>query len=173
MSEPIGGSVLGLPVWPAQPESVDPSGTSHLVIALGDHPRTASVAGAWVAEAEALAPSRVVSHPDDVGPALAASRTGVRVLVVGGTYDVLTVLATARAHGLGPTELRSFVVDVDEPLVDLPVYCAHCRATHRLHTAPGEEVDCPGCGRRLEVHPHHSAVRGSFLASDARARDVA
>jgi len=166
--------VLGLPAWPVAPEPVDPSGTSYLVIALGSRVRVAEVAGAWVRDAEGRAPTRLVVLDDvdaqraELVEAFEAARTGVRIMVVGGQYDVLTALALARAHGAGPDELRAFVVDAS----DLPVYCAHCRDAHRLVGARGGEVDCPGCGRRLEVHPHHSATRGAFLASDARAREL-
>lgn len=169
--------VQGLPVWPAVPEEVDPTATSHLVLALGTHPRTAEVAGAWVRAGEARVPTRLVVADDvesgaaDLAAALDAARTGVRIMVVGGQHDVLQTLALARRHGAGPAELRSFVVDADVP-GDLPVYCAHCRDTFRMHGAPGGTTTCPGCARTLDVHTHHSAVRGSFLASDAHAADL-
>lgn len=168
---------LGMPRWPARPESLDPTGASYLVLCLGRHRYAAEVAAAWTAQAERIAPTRLIAStgPDDDGPAIdaafVASHTGVRVLVVGAQYDVLRTLALAREHGLGPAELQSFVVDATGS-TDLPVYCAHCRATHRMVGEPGGEADCPGCGRHLEIHPHHSARRGSFLASDARAREL-
>lgn len=164
--------VLGLPQWPDVPPAVDESGGSHLVLALGEHPRTIEVATGWLREAQTHAPSRLVDRIEDVEHVLQDCRTGVRLLVVGDQYDVLTTLATARAHGLGPAELRCFVVEPDAEPGDLPVFCAHCRATHRVRTRPGSQAGCPGCGRTLEVHPHHSASRGSFLASDARAREL-
>lgn len=165
------GVPLGLPHWPAAPEPVDPSAASVLVLALGGHPRTAEVAGAWVREAEGRVPTRLVvaddlaSGHEDVVAALDAVRIGVRIMVVGPQHDVLLTLARCRAHGASGAELRAFVVDAEGP-TDLPVYCAHCRATHRLHGEPGGTAVCPGCTRLLEIHPHHSAVRGSFLASD-------
>lgn len=168
---------LGLPRWPAAPEDVDPTATSYLVLALGTHPRTAQVADAWVRAGEARVPTRLVVGDDlesarpDLETALAAARTGVRLMVVGGQHDVLQTLALARHHGAGPAELRSFVVDPAGP-TDLPVYCAHCRATARMHGEPGGLTTCPSCARTLEVHPHHSAVRGSFLASDAHACEL-
>lgn len=165
------------PQWPTTPEPVDPDGASYLVLAIGAHPDTARVARSWVESAEAMAPTTlgVLDRLDDpvdraaLRELVGRTRTGVRVMVVGGEYDVLQALAEARAAGLLPVELRSFVSD----RADLPVYCAHCRATHRIATRPGAEVDCPGCGRRLEVHEHLSAHRGDFLASDARARELA
>ncbi|MDF9717908.1 dimethylamine monooxygenase subunit DmmA family protein [Nocardioides sp. ChNu-99] len=177
------GPVLGLPVWPAEPEPVDPSGTSYLVVALGTAARTAEVAARWVRAAEAQAPTRLVVADDvvngrsDLVAALVAARTGVRILVVGGQCDVLLALALARTHGAGEAELRSFAVDGAAAAAglptDLPVYCAHCRDTHRVHAPYGGEATCPGCARLLEIHPHLSATRGSFLASDARARELA
>lgn len=178
----------GLPVWPVEPESVDPTAATYLIIAIGTDPTTAEVARTWVSAAEHRAPTRLVvadgvdsdaaGHDPagtghvDIVTALQAARVGVRIMVVGRQYDVLTTLALARAQGAGEAELRCFVIDAEAPTVDLPVYCAHCRATHRMHTCPGGSAVCPGCGRRLEVHEHHSAARGSFLASDAEARDL-
>lgn len=175
--------VLGLPVWPAEPEPVDASGTSYLVVALGTAPRTATVAADWVRAAEGRAPTRLVVADDldagrsDLEAALTAARTGVRIMLVGGQCDVLLGLALARAYGAGEAELRSFAVDgaaaAAGEATDLPVYCAHCRDTHRVHAPYGGEATCPGCARHLEIHHHLSASRGSFLASDARARDLA
>ncbi|SKZ74344.1 Uncharacterised protein [Mycobacteroides abscessus subsp. abscessus] len=88
--------------------------------------------------------------------------------MTGGQYDVLTALALARESGAIADELSAFVTDT----TDLPVYCAHCRDTFRGVGAPGGVVECPGCARRLEIHEHHSASRGSFLASAVDARDL-
>ncbi|CAN5606394.1 dimethylamine monooxygenase subunit DmmA family protein [soil metagenome] len=170
--------LLGLPCWPDTPEPVDPTAASYLVLCVGADERAVEVAAGWSAAAERLAPTRLVAVAglDDgrasVEQALDAARTGVRILVVGGQYDVLRTLALAREHGAGPAELRSFVSDAGRA-THLPVYCAHCRSTHRMVGQPRGEADCPGCGRRLEIHPHHSAQRGSFLASDVRARELA
>ena len=167
----------GLPVWPTAPESVDPSAASYLIIAIGTDPITAAVARAWVSAAEQRAPTRLVAADSDgdagrgeIVTALEAARVGVRIMAVGGQYDVLTTLALARAHGAGPAELRCFVVDSDTNETDLPVYCAHCRRVHRMRGRAGGRAVCPGCERRLEIHEHHSAVDGSFLGSDSQAR---
>lgn len=188
-----GGDVpqLGMPHWPAVPEAVDPTGASQLVICLGHHPRAVAAAASWTSAAQQLAPTRslaVTGYDEETAvldSALREARTGVRILVAGAQYDVLRTLALAREYGASPTELRSFVVDALEE-TDLPVYCAHCRDTFRMSgvrpgavpdvlngVLNGGETTCPGCARRLEVHPHHSALRGSFLASDARARELA
>lgn len=70
--------------------------------------------------------------------ALKRARTGVRVMLVGGQYDVLTALAIARDSGLIPEEITSFVVDTE----DLPVYCAHRRITFRAEAAPTDLLRC-------------------------------
>nr|WP_272917593.1 dimethylamine monooxygenase subunit DmmA family protein [Nocardioides flavescens] len=93
------------------------------------------------------------------------ARTGVRVLVVGGQYDVMQALALLRARGAHESELRAFVTDRRE----LPVFCGHCQSVTRAVVEPGGEADCRGCGRVLEVHEHAAATLGAFLASDARA----
>ena len=175
-AEVVHPAALSLPRWPAEQEPVDPGGTSYVVVAVGPDAEVAGVAGGWVRAAEALAPTALavldaMSDPADrttLADVLDRARTGVRVLVVGGQYDVLQTLAFAREIGLLPHELTSFVTHTR----DLPLYCAHCRDTHRVEGEPGGEVTCPGCARRLEIHAHLSAARGSFLASDARAREL-
>lgn len=165
-----------LPVWPEAPEPVDAAGSSFLVVALGRDPETARVARGWVDQAEPMAPTTlgVLDGTDDpadratLDRLLAGARTGVRLMVVGGQYDVLLVLSAGRAAGLLPVELRSFVTSTTE----LPLYCAHCRDTHRVTGAPGDEVTCPGCARVLEIHAHLAGALGSFLASDARASEL-
>ena len=154
-----------------------PGGASYLVVAIGTDPVTADVARAWTAEAEGAAPTTlvvldsmtVVADRDVLAEMLGRARVGVRILVVGGRYDALQACAFTRAHGALPHELASRVTHER----DLPVYCAHCRDTLRVSAEPGGEAVCPGCGRLLEVHDHLSAVLGSYLASDARARKLA
>jgi len=173
VAEEIPPQVPSLPAWPAAPEPVDETGTSFLVLAVGSHPETARVAGEWVAHAEALAPT-TLGTLDAIDAAedrvtfealLGRARTGVRVMVVGGQYDVLQTLSLLRRRGALEAELRAFVTDDRE----IPVYCAHCQTTFRAATAPGGEATCPACERRLEVHEHLAVLLGSFLASDAEA----
>ncbi len=162
-----------LPDWPADPPAVDPSATSYVVVAVGADAGTREVAGAWVADAEGRAPTTLVvldavADPRDraeLTEALERARTGVRVMAVGGQHDVLAVLTAARDAGAIDAELAAYCTHTD----DLPMYCAHCRATHRVEARPGEEVTCPGCARVLEIHAHFTRALGSFLASDAHA----
>ncbi|WP_332667235.1 dimethylamine monooxygenase subunit DmmA family protein [Aeromicrobium sp.] len=155
---------------------LDLTAASYLVIAIGTDPVTASVTQAWTAEAEGVAPTTLVvldsmdsqADRDVLATVLGQTCVGVRCLIAGGRYDVMQALAFARERGALPPELASRVTHER----DLPVYCAHCRGTHRVAAVPGGEVACPGCHRRLEVHEHHSAVLGSYLASDAQAREL-
>ncbi|QGF24050.1 heme-dependent oxidative N-demethylase family protein [Raineyella fluvialis] len=175
-AEEVHPPALSLPVWPERPDPVDADGSSFLVIAVGDDPRTDLIARDWARDAARVggtALTRLGSMTDSADRARLAGqldqlRTGMRLMVVGGQYDVLQVLAEARAAGAIAAELRAFVVHRR----DLPVQCAHCRQTHRVEAAPGDEVACPGCQRILAIHPHLAAVRGSFLGSDAHARDL-
>ncbi|KWX69072.1 hypothetical protein ASJ79_15075 [Mycobacterium sp. NAZ190054] len=174
--EVIPPQVPSLPVWPQNPDAVDPCAAAYLVIAIGSAPRTADVAAGWVQTAQDRAPTRLLvldSMDDeqcraDLALALAGIRTGARIMITGGQYDVLTALAAARAAGATPAELTSFVVNTD----DVPIFCAHCRGTFRVLAGPGDEVQCPGCARILEIHEHFASALGSFLASDARAREI-
>lgn len=175
-AESVHPPALSLPRWPEAPPPADGSGTGFLVIAVGGDPATAAAASGWLKAAQEIGPATLVvlgtmtSAGDRaaLGRALRLARTGVRICVTGGQYDVLQVLAAALAAGAIPAELRSFVTSRS----DLPMYCVHCRATSRVEAAPGELAGCPACGRTLEVHPHCAAVRGSFLASDATARTL-
>lgn len=159
----------GLPRWSSTPPEVDTTGSAYLIVAVGEDPQTAHVARRWVGAAEAVAPTRLLvldslsetADEQTLRAALEAVTTGCRILVVGGQYDVMTALALAREAGAIAAELDAFVTRTD----DLALYCAHCRDTFRVVGAPGDTVCCPGCVRALEIHPHHSAVRGSFLAS--------
>jgi len=170
-TEVVPPAAPSLPEWPAEPAAVDPTGSAYLVVAAGSHPETHEVARRWVVQAESMAPTTMVvldtvDDPDDratLGEGLAAARTGLRILVAGGQYDVLRVLTLARDAGAVPAELTAFVVETSE----LPLYCAHCRDAHRVAGAPGDTVVCPGCARLLEIHIHHAAALGSFLASEA------
>lgn len=180
LAEPVAEVVhppaLSLPDWPAEPPPIDPTATSYAVVAIGPHPRTRDVASAWVADAEGRAPTTMVvldglvdqrDHAE-LTDALGRARTGVRVLAVGGQHDVLLAVTAARDAGAIDAELTAFCVHTD----DLPMYCAHCRATHRAEAAPGDEVTCPGCGRLLEIHAHFTRALGAFLASDVRAGEL-
>ena len=153
------------------------TGASFLVIAIGSAPATSKVAGDWVVAAEVVAPTRMVvldsisteRNRIELDTALRSCRTGVRILVVGGQYDVLVALTAAREVGAVPTELSAFVVHTD----DAPIYCVHCRSIFRGQAGPGQEIGCPHCDRTLEVHSHFAAALGSFLASDSLTSDAA
>jgi len=167
----------GMPVWPDTPDGIDPQGATFLVIAASPEPEAHNVAQIWMTAAASVAPTRLLvvdSLADDndrsaVEQAIAKACNGVRIMVVGGQHDVLLTLAAARAAGALAEELSAFVIHTR----DLPMYCAYCRDTHRVVGQPGEIVECPGCRREVEIHQHCSATRGSFLASDARARTLA
>lgn len=176
VDESVHPPALSLPSWSSSPGTVDPSAASVLILCLGDDPKALEVATGWRDVAVAMCPTTLthlprLTGPDDTGAVreqLHEQRTGVRVMVVGSQHDVLVANAEAYAAGMFPGEITAFVTDSS----DLPMYCAHCRDTYRVEGEPGGEVDCPGCGRRLEIHAHLSKVRGSFLASDVKAREV-
>lgn len=154
--------------------SVDTTGASFLIISFGQG-ENAGVARTWLNGAAALAPVQWLTFADfnadtsrQLGRAFGSSLTGVRIMVVGPQFDVLQTIAVARRRGALEQEITSLITDTAE----LPIYCAHCRATSRVRGGAGDTVACPGCARTLEVHPHLSGTRGSYLASDARARDL-
>ncbi|MGX7693889.1 heme-dependent oxidative N-demethylase family protein [Gordonia polyisoprenivorans] len=166
----------GLPRWPATPPEVNVEAAAFLIVSIGGDPSAAQTARTWVAKASESGATRLVvldtlTDADDVATlrrALDESVTGTRVMITGGQFDVMTALAVARAAGAIADELSAHVTSTD----DLPVYCAHCHTTSRILARPGETVDCPGCSMRIEIHEHHSATRGSFLASAADAGEL-
>lgn len=171
VAEAIPPQVPSLPRWPARPGPVDVAGTSFLVLAIGGGSEAAAVARSWAAEAESLAPTTlgVLGAIDDPGDLatfeglLGSARTGVRVLVTGGQFDVLRALALLRQRGALESELASHVTD----LAEIPVFCAHCQTIFRAVAAPGGVATCTGCARPLVVHEHMAAQLGGFLASYA------
>lgn len=175
--ETVHPPALSLPQWPQSPPAIDPAGREFLVISVGDDSLARQTARHWAETADDLGPVTwvvlgTITSPDDqamLARTLGQARTGVRIYVAGGQYDVLQVLAAARAAGAIADELHSFVTHQR----DLPLFCVHCRVTSRVTAAPGDTAACPGCDRTLEVHPHLAAARGSFLASDATARELA
>lgn len=159
----------GMPDWPSTPPEVGHDGAAYLVVAVGGDAEAAQVARLWVRAGESVAPTRllVLDSLTDAGDRQALRQTldtcvtGTRILVTGGQYDVMTALAITREAGAVPVELSAYVTSTR----DLPLYCAHCRATFRVEAVPGGHVECPGCARTLEVHNHHSPTMGAFLAS--------
>lgn len=158
----------GSPYWPASPEAVDRTGASYLVLAAGRDEDISAAAQSWVAAAEAVGPTHLVvvdsmADADDrrtIDEALATARTGVRIMIAGGQYDVMVILATARAAGALNHELTAFVTHTR----DLPLYCAHCRDTHCVAGRPGAVVDCPGlCAAAGDPFP---SLRGSGQLPD-------
>lgn len=154
--------------------AVDPSGKSFLIISFGSG-ENAALARAWLTEAAELGPVQWLTFADfnpetkrQLSRGLASSFNGVRIMVVGPQFDVLQTIALARTTGALENEVRSLVTNT----ADLPVYCAHCRATNRVVGGVGDVVTCPACARTLEIHAHLSSVRGSYLASDALAREL-
>jgi len=169
VTEEIPPQVPSLPHWPERPEQVDTDGTSFLVLAVGSADEVATVAGGWVAQAEAVGPTTLgildsVDAPEDlrtVEELLGRARTGVRVMVVGGQYEVLRLLSLLRRRGALESELTAFATDTTA----IPLFCAHCQTIFRAEAAPGGEDDCPGCARRLEIHEHMAVLLGAFLGS--------
>ncbi|MFT4042599.1 MAG: DUF3445 domain-containing protein [Gordonia sp. (in: high G+C Gram-positive bacteria)] len=167
----------GLPHWPPYPPEVDTAGAAYLVVAIGADVTTGRVARDWVAAASSAGPTRLLvldtlTHDMDrtaLTGALDESITGTRILIVGGQGEVMWALSVARAKGAIAAELTAYVVHTR----DLLAYCAHCAQTTLCQAAPGDIVDCPGCGRRIEIHAHHSSVRGSFLACAAAGEESA
>lgn len=154
----------------------DPAAGSFLVVAIGTGPTTVARTSRWVRLAESVAPTTLlllddIDAPPDVATlaeALDRARTGVRFLVAGGRYDALQCVARLRDRGVLPAEIT---VELTHRR-DLPLYCAHCRARHRVAGEPGDVVTCPGCARRLEVHDHLASALGCYLASDTQAGEL-
>lgn len=159
---------------PGPGNAVDGCGQSFLIISFGSG-ENATLARTWLNEAITLGPVQWLTfaayNPDtrrQLSRILSAARNGVRIMVVGTQFDVLQTVALARAAGALEKEIRSVQTDTSS----LPIYCAHCRHTSSVTGGPGDMVTCPACARSVEIHPHLSGIRGSYLASDALAREL-
>ena len=155
-------------------DAVDGSGSSFLIISYGQG-ENAGFARAWLTEAAPVGPVQWLTFADftpdtrrQLSRALRSCRNGLRIMVVGPQFDVLQTIALARSVGALEKEVRSLVTDA----ADLPIYCAQCRVTSRVRGGAGDVVACPACARTVEIHAHLSGARGSYLASDALARDL-
>lgn len=155
-------------------DAVDGSGSSFLIISYGQD-ENAGFARAWLTEAAPVGPVQWLTFADfspdtrrQLSRALRSCRNGLRIMVVGPQFDVLQTIALARSIGALEKEVRSLVTDA----ADLPIYCAQCRVTSRVRGGAGDVVTCPACARTVEIHAHLSGARGSYLASDALARDL-
>ncbi|MGY1820779.1 dimethylamine monooxygenase subunit DmmA family protein [Geodermatophilus sp. SYSU D00079] len=159
--------LTSVPVWPTEAPPLDLTGRSFLIVHVG--PAADGVVEQWLAQArEHGRPVRLWGLPRtdegsgaELARRLGALCVGARLAIAGPEADVLALAAHARRAGLLPEETTTFAVERES----LRVFCVHCGTTSRLATAPGAEVDCPGCGTRLEVHEHVSGHRGSYLAS--------
>lgn len=147
----------------------DPAGTSFLAVALGAD--AVAPATAWAGLAESIGPTQVLelSGFDDgesqLCAALDRARIGIRMLLVGGQYDVGRARAAALTAGACADEIATQVLHT----ADAAVFCVHCRAVQRMHPKSGV-AHCPGCGRTVEVYDNYSGDRGSFLAAAAEVR---
>ncbi|MDV6271235.1 dimethylamine monooxygenase subunit DmmA family protein [Rhodococcus globerulus] len=168
--------IPSVPHWPVTPPPPNPAAASYLIVAIGALESTARVVNQWISQAGETAPTQLLtldsmeSSTDRAAlvRALDCAYTGVRILVTGGQYDVIVALTAARDHGAIACELTGFAVHTR----DAPVYCAHCRNTFRAQAEPGELIMCAHCARTLEIHEHFTSALGSFLASDAHAREI-
>lgn len=162
MSSPVSPSV-------SQPPSLDPSGRSHLVVAVGSGAGVAGAVEGWLGEARDAGTALEVRRVADVDErcrgelhaVLGGLRIGARVVLVGPEAAVMTLASWVRRLGVLPEEITTHVTTRGEVVV----FCVHCEATATRQVSPGGVVACEGCGRELEVHDHPSGHRGSYLAS--------
>ncbi|AWT26572.1 MULTISPECIES: dimethylamine monooxygenase subunit DmmA family protein [Corynebacterium] len=106
---------------------------------------------------------------------LDTATVGLRLLVTGTEWQVLTVTAAALECGLLRSEIRAVATSpgISGDPVPLIVFCVHCEAeTLSPAAAPGGTVTCAGCGRLLDIHPHVNSSRARYLGSDATAGEL-
>jgi hypothetical protein len=103
---------------------------------------------------------------------LDTATVGLRLLVTGTEWQVLTVTATALEAGMLRSEIRAVATapGISGDAVPHIVFCAHCEAeTLSPASSPGTTVRCADCGRLLDIHPHVNSSRARYLGSDATA----
>lgn len=170
----VTSAAWSLPNWTDLPPEPDVTGAAFLLAGYGDAD-TNSVLDRWREVLRKFgAEDRVQVHRDtqfdrwSFYPALEQSRCGVRLMIAGPQYDVLTAMATARECGLESGEITGFATSVE----DLPLFCPHCQWISRAYAEPFGTHICSGCQRELMIRPHFSSQRGSFLGVDAQAKEI-
>ncbi|WP_312778369.1 dimethylamine monooxygenase subunit DmmA family protein [Corynebacterium variabile] len=180
-----------LPRWAALPPQIDDTSSEQMMVVCDGDDGTGEH---WLRElrARGIEPLQVrVRAPEATAPRLLAadadrglnglpqlrrmlltSTVGLRLLVTGTEWQVLTVTAVARECGLLASEIRASATSpgISGDAVPLIVFCAHCEAeTLSPATTPGATTTCAGCGRHLEIHPHVNSSQARYLGSDATA----
>lgn len=180
-----------LPRWSATPPAVDDTSSEQMIVlcdgdaGAGDHwLRDLRARGIEPLQVRVRAPRttgpRLLHADDDRGLTglpqlrrmLDTATVGLRLLVTGTEWQVLTVTATALRCGLLRSEIRAAATDpgIGGDAVPLIVFCAHCEAeTLSPAATPGGTVTCAGCHRLLDIHPHVNSSRARYLGSDATA----
>jgi hypothetical protein len=178
-----------LPRWTGTPPAVDDTSSEQMVVTCdGGDPTTTT----WISDlrdrgieplqvrVRAARPGAPVLVDDDRGLTglvplrrmLDAATVGLRLLVAGEEWQVMTVISSALQAGLLHPEIRGFATErgLSGDNVPLIVFCVHCEAELLSPGGrPGGTVTCPGCCRLLEILPHVNGSRARYLAADATA----
>lgn len=173
-----------LPIWPGTPPEYDDSSREQMVVACDGGEQ---VAEAWVAQirTRGLEPLQIhvrarsaaethlyEADRDLIGlpqlrRVLQTANVGLRLLVAGCEWQVLTVLRVAIECGMIHDEIRAHATGDPQRIV---VFCVHCEAEFLSpNVLGGDPTTCPRCRRHLEVHPHVNSSAARYLGSDADA----
>lgn len=153
------GASRSLPLY--APLAVDPAGTAHLAVldtgmALDDPA---------FANAEIWQVGRSHPAPDDLIKALrerlGTASVGLRLYALGSEAFLWSVMAAARAAGLGPDE----VLLARGGVPARRIRCVHCHhiGIASIEGREGASISCDGCGRHLILRPHFSPRLGAYL----------
>ena len=90
---------------------------------------------------------------------LDTATVGLRLLVTGTEWQVLTVIAAALEAGMLRSEIRAVATapGISEAETLSPA------------ATPGTTVRCADCARLLDIHPHVNSSQARYLGSDATA----
>jgi predicted RNA-binding Zn-ribbon protein involved in translation (DUF1610 family) len=146
---------------------MDSSGAQYLLIGFGESEEVGQRVDRWIGTLAAADKPVAVHRVPSTGAGalvtelLAASATGMRLMLCGQEIPVLEAISAARIAGLLPCEIFAHVTA--SPACN--VFCAHCATTSRHHVEPGASVGCPGCGREIIVRTHMSTLHAAYLAA--------
>lgn len=147
---------------PENAAPIDLSGSSYLVIGVGDSGKAAAKS----ARSELPEVPVEVILADDVATATSAARSaiadstvGLRVLISGPTGACLRLRGVAVAAGLEDDEVTVRPCATAE----IDVFCSHCGASTATPATIDDVIDCIGCGRHLLVYHHVSRRTGQYL----------
>lgn len=96
----------------------------------------------------------------------AGAIVGDRVTISGEEREVYLATACLKEHGFGDDEITVECTSSGNPFSERAqrrVTCCHCKEVFGSTFQVGDDVECPSCGRALNVYYHYNRRSCSYL----------